>query len=245
VHVTTPVPELPTGEQPTGEQPIVEFRNVSIGYEGRAAVHGVSLAVRPGEVVAIVGPNGSGKSTLVRGMLGLADVLHGRVLLFGQDGATFADHGRVGYVPQRHTVAGAIPSTVSEVVASGRLPRKRIWERMTRADRLAVRAAIDEVGLGAQRKSPVGILSGGQQRRVLIARALASEPDVLVMDEPTAGVDVENQQALATTLARLAGSGHTMIIVTHELEALSTVVTRVVSVGGGRVTSDVGARPGA
>jgi zinc transport system ATP-binding protein len=226
------------------ESPVLEFRDVSIGYEGRAAVHRVSLAVRAGEVVAVVGPNGSGKSTLVRGLLGLADVLHGRVLLFGQDAASFREHARIGYVPQRHTIAGAIPSTVSEVVASGRLPRKRLWERMNRADRLAVRSAIDEVGLDAQRASPVGILSGGQQRRVLIARALASEPDVLVMDEPTAGVDVENQQALAATLARLADGGRTMIIVTHELEALSPVVTRVVSVGGGRVTSDVGADTG-
>jgi zinc transport system ATP-binding protein len=222
--------------------PVLELNEVSIGYEGRAALHGVSLTVEPGEVVAVVGPNGSGKSTLVRGLLGLADVLSGRVLLFGQDAASFRDHARIGYVPQRHTIAGAIPSTVEEVVASGRLPRKRIWERMTPADHRAVRAAIEEVGLTERRRTPVGILSGGQQRRVLIARALATEPDVLVMDEPTAGVDVENQRSLAATLARLAGGGRTMIIVTHELDALSTVVTRVVSVGGGRVTSDVGAR---
>jgi zinc transport system ATP-binding protein len=232
----------PTVQPPTAQPPIVELKDVSIGYEGRAAVHGVSLAVRPGEVVAVVGPNGSGKSTLIRGLVGLADVLHGRLELFGQDGASFRERARVGYVPQRHTIAGAIPSTVREVVASGRLPRKRFWERTDQLDRLAVRSAIDEVGLGAQVRTPVGILSGGQQRRVLIARALASQPDVLIMDEPTAGVDIENQRSLAAALGRLAALGHTMIIVTHELEALSAVVTRVVTISGGRITSDVGAR---
>lgn len=232
----------PNDAAPVDAAPVVRFRDVSIGYEGRPALRGVSLVVEPGEVVAVVGPNGSGKSTLVRGLVGLAEVLHGSLELFGQDSAQFRDRARIGYVPQRHTIAGAIPSTVREVVASGRLPRKRFWQRMNRVDRLAVRAAIDEVGLGAQTKTPVGILSGGQQRRVLIARALAADPDVLIMDEPTAGVDVENQRSLAVTLGRLAARGHTMIIVTHELEALSPVVTRVVTIGGGLVTSDVGAK---
>ena len=135
---------------------MLELQDVSIGYEGRAAVHGVSLAVEPGEVVAVVGPNGSGKSTLVRGVLGLADVLHGRLELFGQDArasATRADRLRARSGTRS---PGRSPRPCARWSTSGRLPRKRLWERMNRVDRLAVRAAIDEVGLGAQARTPVG-----------------------------------------------------------------------------------------
>jgi zinc transport system ATP-binding protein len=203
-------------------------------------VQDASLRVWPGEVVAVLGPNGSGKSTLVRGLLGLTDQLGGQVRLFGQARSDFEDHARLGYVPQRHTLSASVRATVAEIVAVGRLSHHRWWRPVVRSARDAgtIGAALDVVGLSDRVDVDVSTLSGGQQRRVLIARALASEPDVLLMDEPTAGVDAANQEVLADVLARLAARGTTMIIVTHELEALADVVTRIVEVRAGRLAFD-------
>jgi len=190
-------------------------------------------------VIAVIGPNGSGKTTLVRGLLGLAPLMSGSIELFGTPAEQFRQRYRIGYVPQRHTVGGGIPSTVEEVVASGRLPRKHLLTRQNRHDRQVVAEAIATVGLTDHRRAPVATLSGGQQRRVLIARALASEPDVLVMDEPTAGVDAESQAGLVRTLGRLAEAGLTLLVVTHEVTPLRAILTRAVALRDGLVVTDV------
>ena len=217
---------------------VIALRGVSVGYADRAVVHDVDLTIERGEVVAVLGANGSGKTTLVRGLLGLATVLTGTVELLGSAAGSRADHGRIGYVPQRHTVAGTVPSTVREVVSSGRLPRLPWWGRMRAADRAAVQAGIDAVDLTDLADTDLADLSGGQQRRVLIARALASEPEVLIMDEPTAGVDQASQQALARSVTRLVALGVTLIIVTHEVGPLAGVVTRAVVLSDGHITYD-------
>lgn len=226
-----------TESPPAG--PLIELRRAAIGYDGRPAVAEVDFVLHRGDVVALVGPNGAGKTTLVRGILGLAEVLAGEVLLFDEPAARFADRFRLGYVPQRHTVGGAIPSTVQEVVMSGRLPRRPLWGRTSQADRAAVREALDTVGLSELRNCPVSILSGGQQRRTLIARALAGQPEVLVMDEPTAGVDAAHQASLTRTLGRLVDRGMTLLVVTHEIAPLLPILTRVVLVDGGRVAAEL------
>jgi zinc transport system ATP-binding protein len=218
--------------------PVIELRGVSVGYDDQAAVSGVDLTVHAGDVLALIGPNGSGKSTLVRGILGLASVLDGEVELFGNPAAKFSERHRIGYVPQRHTVGGAIPSTVEEVVGSGRLVHRRWFARAGAADRAAVADAIEAVGLADRPRAMVATLSGGQQRRVLIARALAGRPEVLIMDEPTAGVDAESQQALVRTLHSLVQRGLTLVIVTHEIAPLRPVLTRVVAMSGGHLVSD-------
>jgi zinc transport system ATP-binding protein len=218
---------------------VIRVRGASIGYRDRPIVREVDVTVRVGEVIAIVGANGSGKTTLIRGLLGLAELTAGEVELFGMPSPRFRERYRIGYVPQRHTVGGAIPSTVREVVTSGRLPRTRWWSRTTQADRETVAAAIDTVGLTDYTNTPVGSLSGGQQRRVLIARALAGEPEVLIMDEPTAGVDTHNQENLTRTLARLVDSGLTMLVVTHDIAPLRPLLTRVITVENGRILRDV------
>jgi zinc transport system ATP-binding protein len=218
--------------------PVLEYRNADIGYDGRAVVHHLDLAISAGEVVGLLGANGSGKSTTIRGLLGLAAVLHGEVRVFGVPRDRFRDWQRVGYVPQRQSVAGGIPATVEEVVASGRLSRLRLGRRRTPDDRTAVRDAIEDVGLSDRRREPVTRLSGGQQRRVLIARALATRPDLLVLDEPTAGVDRENQAALAHTLEGLVAGGLTIVLITHELGPVEPLVTRAVVLRDGEVVHD-------
>ena len=222
----------------SGSQAIVSLRSASFGYADRAAVSGVTLDIHAGEVVAVLGPNGSGKSTLVKGILGLNDHLGGQVTLFGTPFDGFRDHARLGYVPQRHTLSTSVRATVTEIVAIGRLPHQGWLGRPNPEDRRIIKESMDLVGLADRATVDVSTLSGGQQRRVLIARALAAQPDVLIMDEPTAGVDLASQEVLGQVLARLAARGTTMLIVTHELRALGSVLTRIVQLGGGRITFD-------
>jgi zinc transport system ATP-binding protein len=144
----------------------------------------------------------------------------------------------VGYVPQRHTVSGAVPATVREVVGVGRLARIGLFQRLGAADRAAVDEAVAAVGLSDRMNDPVASLSGGQQRRVLVARALAVEPEVLIMDEPTAGVDAASQNTLAALLAVVSAAGTTLVVVTHETGPLARVLHRAVVVDHGRISYD-------
>ena len=216
----------------------VRLRDARIGYGDVAVVQGVDLTVRDGEAVAVLGSNGSGKTTLARGLLGLATVLGGEVEVLGAPVGRLRERGRIGYVPQRHTVSGAVPATVREVVGVGRLARLGPFGRLRADDHAAVRDAAAAVGLADRLGDPVASLSGGQQRRVLVARALAAEPELLVMDEPTAGVDAASQDALAAVLADVSATGTTLLVVTHETAALAGVLTRAVVVDHGRIAYD-------
>jgi zinc transport system ATP-binding protein len=225
----------------------IRLRDASVGYGDVAVVQGVDLTVAHGEAVAVLGSNGSGKTTLARGLLGLAAVLGGEVEVLGAPVGRLRERGRVGYVPQRHTVSGAVPATVREVVGVGRLARLGLFRRLGPADRTAVRDAVAAVGLADRIEDPVASLSGGQQRRVLVARALAAEPELLIMDEPTAGVDAASQDALAAVLTRVSATGTTLVVVTHETGPLSGVLSRAVVVDHGRLSYDgplAGAGPG-
>ncbi|MGY1593119.1 metal ABC transporter ATP-binding protein [Geodermatophilus sp. SYSU D00708] len=226
--------------------PAIGLRGASVGYGDVPIVRGVDLTVQHGEAVAVLGSNGSGKTTLARGLLGLAPVLDGEVEVLGAPVGRLRERGRVGYVPQRHTVTGAVPATVREVVGVGRLARLGLFRRLRPADRAAVADAVAAVGLADRMGDPVASLSGGQQRRVLVARALAAQPELLVMDEPTAGVDAASQEALAAVLAGVAASGTTLVVVTHETGPLAGVLTRAVVVDHGRISYDgplAGAEP--
>ncbi len=205
---------------------------------GRPVLRGIDLAMTRGEVVAVLGENGSGKSTLVRSVLGLVPLRRGRVELFGVPADRFRDWGRIGYVPQRMTATSGVPASVWEVVASGRLSRRRLLRPLNRQDRAAIAEAIEAVGLTHRRKDGCATLSGGQQQRVLIARALAGQPDLLVLDEPTAGVDLGHQDLFADMLERLSGAGSTILLVAHELGPLESLISRTVVMSDGRVAYD-------
>lgn len=219
-------------------EPLVQLRGASIGYDQRPVLLDADFSLYPGDAVAVLGSNGAGKSTLIRGILGLAEVLGGSVELFGRPQPRFREWHRLGYVPQSHIVVSGIPTTVAEVVSSGRLARKRFGRPFTSSDRTAIRSAIMTVGLRDRATHSVATLSGGQQRRVMIARALAAEPDILVLDEPTAGVDAESREVLARTLADLVNAGTTLLLVTHELGEMSRLITRTVVVEAGRISYD-------
>ena len=215
---------------------VVEVANGAFGYRGQTAVMG-SLKVDDGEVIALLGPNGSGKTTLLKGMLGLIDCYDGRVEWFGRPLGELGERSRIGYVPQRQSAAGPIPVTVRELVRSGLLSRHGII-RQRRASSDRVDAALAAVGLAEVASRPVVELSGGQQRRALVARALAGGATTLLLDEPFAGVDQANQHAIAHALAQLVRNGATVIVVLHELGPLESIVTRAVCLDHGTVLFD-------
>ena len=205
---------------------------------GRPALDHVTVEVNQSEAVAILGANGSGKSTLVRAALGLVPLTSGRAELFGTELRRFRGWKKIGYVPQRLGAGSGVPATVREVVASGRLARRGVFRPASRTDNEAVDKAIAAVGLTDRAHDPVETLSGGQQQRTLIARALAGEPELLVLDEPTAGVDAHSQDTFAAALTDFLATGGTIVLVAHELGPLEPLITRAVVLHQGKVVYD-------
>ena len=194
---------------------------------------GVDLRVAQGELVAIAGPNGGGKTTLVRLALGLLTPTRGEVRLFGEPAGRFSRRSRLGYLPQRAQVGTDTPITVEELVSAGRLAAGPLLGPLRRRDRELVARTIERVGLAELARKPLSTLSGGQQQRAFIAKALAGEPALLVMDEPTTGVDAESQEALAALLDRLHRELNvTVLYVSHEFGAIERYVDRLVLVRG-------------
>ncbi|WP_280714763.1 metal ABC transporter ATP-binding protein [Kitasatospora sp. MAP5-34] len=215
----------------------VRLRGAVASLGGRPVLRGIDLTVRPGEVVALLGANGSGKSTTVKTVIGSVPLEHGALELFGMPYAKFRSWHRIGYVPQRTTAASGVPATVREVVSTGRLPQHRLLP-FRRKDRAAVDRALDAVGMLDRAEDGVAALSGGQHQRVLIARALVGTPDLLIMDEPMAGVDAASQQVLADTLRREVERGAAVLLVLHELGPLEPLIDRAVVLRDGCVAHD-------
>jgi len=215
----------------------VELSDVTFAYgRARPVLEDVSLSVRPGEFLAIAGPNGGGKTTLMRLVLGLERPGTGEARLFGEPAHAFSRRADLGYLAQRSQLTVDAPTTVREVVAAGRVARARLLGPLRSNDRDAIAAAIERVGLADHAGTPLSRLSGGEQQRAFIAKALASEPSLLVLDEPTTGVDVESQDALAALLERLHKTLEvTILYVSHEFGAVERFVDRLVLVRGGIV----------
>lgn len=229
----TPRPE---GAGPAGPAPAaVAFEQVTFGYQRLAVLREVSLRVEPGEFVAVVGPNGSGKSTLVKLGLGLLRPSHGVVRLFGTPAPKFTEWGRVGYVPQRAAADAAVPISVEEVVRTGWASRVGLLRRASRAQRDKLDHVMEVMGLTGLRRESVATLSGGQQQRTLIARALVTGPELLVLDEPTTGVDSHARHVLRESLEHLRHhEGVAMIYISHDPEGFDGLANRVVEMRAGR-----------
>lgn len=213
---------------------VVQLRGVAYAYPGGPPVlRDVDLAVEAGEFVAIAGPNGGGKTTLLRVALGLERPTHGAALLFGEPAHHATPRSRIGYLAQRARLGVEAPVTVRELVSAGLVARRGVLARPTAEDRARVEDAIARVDLTAQASRMVSRLSGGQQQRAFVAKALAARPELLVLDEPTAGVDVDAQESLARLLGELHRDlGVTILLVSHEFGAVESLVDRLVLVRG-------------
>lgn len=200
--------------------------NGHVSYDGESVFTELNFTVHHGEFVAILGENGSGKTTLMKALLGLTPLSSGSSKILGIDVARFRDWSKVAYVPQRLLSAGAVPVSVLEMVRSART--RPLRPTMRSQDKRAAEKALREVNLWERRHDRLDTLSGGQQRRVMIAHALAKGSHVFVLDEPTAGIDSESQYQLAHLFELLKGQGATVLLVTHELGIFSDLATRVV-----------------
>lgn len=229
--MTQPQPTAHPGPSPA---PVLATEDLRVTLGGVPVLRGVSIEITTGESVALLGGNGSGKSTLLRACLGLVPINRGTVELFGTPLRTFRQWRRIGYVPQR--APGAMRgATVAEVVGSGRLALRTPFLPGGRGHRDAVRRALQQVDLMDRRNDELAHLSGGQQQRVLIARALVAEPELLVLDEPTAGIDLEHQHSLTEVIGAQLNNGRSMVVVLHEVGPLGAVIDRTVTLRHGRI----------
>ena len=212
----------------------VELRNAAFAYgHGPPVLREVDLRIQQGEFVAIAGPNGGGKTTLIRLILGLERPASGDALLFGEPAGSFSRRHTLGYLAQRTRLGTEAPATVREVVSAGRMATGGLFGPLRARDRAIIDEAIARVGLTQRASSSIQTLSGGQQQRAFIAKALAAEPSLLVLDEPTSGVDVQAQEKLAELLARLHEElGTTIVYVSHEFGAVERYVERLLLVRG-------------
>ena len=209
-------------------RPFVEIEKVTVRYGEVSVLENIDLTVEPGDFLGIIGPNGSGKTTLLRIMLGLLTPTSGQVRLFGHPPASLKQWGRLGYVPQKATFDPALPVTVGEVVASGLIATLGLLRRVRAAERQRVADVLAQVGMTAHAAARVGSLSVGQQQRVLIARALVSDPELLILDEPTGGVDPEAQTSFYALLHHLNREREvTLILVSHDIGVVAREVTRL------------------
>ncbi|MHC4777833.1 MAG: metal ABC transporter ATP-binding protein [Planctomycetota bacterium] len=207
--------------------PVIEMKGVGFAYNDHPVVDGVDLTVVEKDFVSLVGPNGGGKTTLLKLMLGLLQPTSGEIRVFG--GGPAKNRHRIGYVPQHFQFDSKFPIGVMDVVLMGRIRKGFRFGPFTRGDKEVARKALDEVGLGDLGERPFSELSGGQRQRILVARALATTPELLLLDEPTSNVDAVVQEDLYGLLHRL-NERLTMVIVTHDVGFVSTRVKSVVCV---------------
>jgi manganese/zinc/iron transport system ATP- binding protein len=213
------------GAAPAGLPPWVEFHDVTVAYDGRPVLWNVDLAIAEPCLFGIIGPNGAGKSSLLKAALGLAPIVAGTVRFGGRPLAEV--RGRIGYVPQRETVDWDFPVSVMDVVLMGTYGRLGWLRRPGRAERDLARDCLDRVGLAALASRQIGRLSGGQQQRVFLARALAQQAEIYLLDEPMAGVDVRSQEQIFRVLADLRAAGSLVVVVHHDLRTAAEWFDRV------------------
>ncbi|MBS4217135.1 metal ABC transporter ATP-binding protein [Bacillus sp. FJAT-49711] len=208
---------------------IIQITDVNFRYERENVLEQIDLNVPRGAFLGLVGPNGSGKSTLLKIILGLIKPQSGEVLLFGQPQAKFKEWDRIGYVSQKaNSFNSGFPATVFEVVASGLTGKLGLFHFIGKDQQKEINAAIESVGMSQFSKKNIGELSGGQQQRVFIARAIVSKPDILILDEPTVGVDEKNVKSFYNMLEKLNKEREiTLILVTHDIGTITNKVTHV------------------
>lgn len=217
--------------------PIIDVRNVTFAYGDVPAVTDLSFSVQPGDYVGVIGPNGGGKTTLIKLLLGLLKPTAGSITILGQPIGELSERHTIGYVPQRIThTAVEFPATVTEIVASGRTAQLGLWHQFSDADRQAVQQALIHAEIQHLHNRRLAQLSGGERQRVLIARALAANPQMLILDEPTVGVDLKTQEKFFEFLADLNQQhGMTILFVTHDLDVIAQEASTILCLNHGLV----------
>jgi ABC-type Mn2+/Zn2+ transport system ATPase subunit len=220
----------------------IDIENAVVSYREDIALRGVSLKVRPGEFVGIVGPNGAGKTTLLTIVNGMGKLLHGRVTVLGHNLTPGNGHSlrkKVGYVAQAQSIDPRMPMNVREVAMIGRYGRLGLFRSPSKHDWEIVDTALELVGMTHLVRRPIGHLSGGEQQRVAIARCLAQEPEIFLLDEPTASLDWKAQTEILELVKRIHEERHlTTLFVTHDLDALPHTCDRVVLMKDGLIVAD-------
>ncbi len=220
-------------------QSLIEFRGVSLGYGATPILHNLSFTIEEGDFFAAVGPNGAGKTTILRAILRILVPQAGEIRLANRAASPLA----FGYVPQERELDPIFPLTAQEIVLMGRTKRLGPWRRWGNEDRRIALRSLEEAGIAHLAKIPFQELSGGQKQRTLIARALAAEPDVLVFDEPTAGMDLPSERSIMELVRRLHQETHlTIVMVTHNLNVVANYARRLAIVDRERGTFSVGAK---
>lgn len=211
---------------------IIEIKDVSFSYGNEEVLSGISLDIHEGDYLGLVGPNGAGKTTLLKIMLGLLRPTKGSVKIFGTELQKFKRWPDIGYVPQKATSFDQnFPATAGEAVRMGRYGKKGLFHRMTEEDEAAVQKALEEVGMRDFKDRLMGDLSGGQQQRIFIARALAGEPKIIFLDEPTSGVDTKTQNEFYALMKKLNQElGLTLVLISHDIEKMMGEVMHVACV---------------
>ncbi len=203
---------------------ILTTQNVSIHYGQNEAIRDVSFTIDEGDFVGLAGPNGAGKSTLIKAILGLIPISHGTITLFDTPQKTFADFGKIGYLPQKHTGINMLfPASVKEIVALGLLSDKRPPRVLTRIDWQKVTAALHDLDITSLQDHMISELSGGQQQKVMLARAIVAEPKLLIFDEPSTALDPESRNEFFTLVKKLnTEKKMTIILITHDTGYIGT-----------------------
>ncbi len=217
------MPEIETTEN------IIEVADISFSYGNDEILHNISLDVPRGDYLGIIGPNGAGKTTLLKIILGLLKPTLGTVLLFGKDVHEFKERSKIGYVPQKATnFDERFPATVSEVVLMGRYARRGLFNHITKEDKRLAKLALEHVGMWSYKDRLIGELSGGQQQRVFIARALATQPEIIFLDEPTVGVDQKAREEFYELLKKLNREMHlTLVLISHDVELVTKEASHI------------------
>lgn len=210
------------------EQEILKIENLDFEYPDTSVLRDVSFTLHKGDFLGIIGANGAGKSTLIKIILKLLPYSKGKITLFGEDLSRFKDNHKIGYVSQKaNSFNSDFPATVKEVVMANLYSKKGLFSRYNKADIEKLHSVLDKVGMAGYENKLIGKLSGGQQQRIFIARALISDPELLLMDEPTVGVDAKSVKQIMDIISALNKQGMTIIMTNHDTPELVRVSSKL------------------
>ena len=224
-----------TGPAVDAERPLIALSDLAIGYDGEVALRRLDLTVRRGDLIGVVGPSGCGKTSLLRALIGDIETYAGRSRRGAPEGG---GRLRIGYVPQVETVDWNFPITVEQVALLGAWRERRWTPWAGRRARRRAREVLDQLGILQLARRPIRALSGGQQQRAFLARALISDPQLLLLDEPTSGVDIKTSHEILHELRELNAAGVTIVLTTHDLNGVASHLPRLVCLGQGTILAD-------